>query len=147
MLAAAAVVLVACGGDDDDEPQGPTPAEIQAETQEAALADVCTAALDIEERVGELASVSILSASLGDVQGDLTAIGKDVATIADSAGGVRESERDDVQQAAESLESSVTSSVDAISDVQSIPVAAAEIALAVGQIGGSVEQLLAPIDC
>ena len=85
-LGAAAAFVGACGGGDGDQDDGPTQAELEAQMQEEALVSVCAAAQDIEQRVGDLASLSILNVSLSEIEEDLGAIGADEEAGADEPG-------------------------------------------------------------
>ena len=130
-LALAALFLAACGGD----------------SQEEALENVCNAGDDIEQRVDNLASLTILTASAEEIEEDLNAISDDVETIKDSAGDLREDEREAVDEAAQSLESTVDTSLSEIGGSQSLEDVATGIESAIGQLGSSVQALFTPIDC
>jgi hypothetical protein len=130
-VALAALFLAACGGDSEEE----------------ATEKICNAADDIEQRVDNLASLTIVTASADQIEGDLNAIGDDLETIKDSAGDLREGERDQVEDAAQSLESTVDESLSELGQSQSLGDAATGIESAIGQLGSSIQALFTPIDC
>ncbi len=140
-VALAALLLVACGGDSEEE----------------ALEKVCNAADDIEQRVNDLATLTVATASAEQVEEDLNAIGEDLETIKDSAGDLRESERNEVEEAAQSLESTVDESLSEIGEGQSLEGPATEVfgaidrpeqlESALGPLRSSIQALLTPIDC
>ena len=130
-LALTALFLAACGGDSEEE----------------ATEKICNAANDIEQRVGDLASLSIVTASADQIEEDLNAIGDDLETIKDSAGDLREDERNEVDEAAQSLESTVDGSLSEIGQSQSLEDAAQGVESAIGELGTSIQALLTPIDC
>jgi archaellum component FlaC len=130
-VALAALVLAACGGD----------------TQEEATEKVCDAAADMEQRVDGLASLAIVTASPDQIEEDLNAIGDDLETIKDSAGDLREDERNEVDEAAQSLESTVDEFLSEIGQSESLADAAQGIESAGARLGTSIQALIAPIDC
>jgi ElaB/YqjD/DUF883 family membrane-anchored ribosome-binding protein len=130
-LALAALFLAACGGDSEEE----------------ATEKVCNAANDIEQRVDNLASLTIVTASADQIEEDLNAIGDDLETIKDSAGDLREDERNEVDEAAQSLESTVDESLNEIGQSQSLEDVATGTESAIAQLGSSTQALFAPIDC
>ncbi len=130
-VALAALFLAACGGDSEEE----------------ATEKICNAADDIEKRVGNLASLTIVTASADQIEEGLNAIGDDLETIKDSAGDLRESERNEVDEAAQSLESTVDESLNEIGQSQSLEDAAQGIESAIAELGSSIGALLTPIDC
>ncbi|MGI9557959.1 MAG: hypothetical protein ACR2N5_08465 [Solirubrobacterales bacterium] len=129
-----AVVFVACGESEEEK---------QAQAQE----NVCTAAEEIEQTVGDLLGLTIVTASADQIEEDLNSISDNVETIADNAGDLRESERSEVEDSAEALGSTVETSLDEVGQSQSLEEAADQVGQGFSDLGSSVQALLAPIDC
>ncbi|MGI9557960.1 MAG: hypothetical protein ACR2N5_08470 [Solirubrobacterales bacterium] len=146
-IAAILVLVFVVGGDDEDESDPAAEQAAAQEEQEAeAVASICTAAEDIEQRVGDLASLSILDSSLDEIQEDVSAIADDVGTIVENAPDLRASERGEIAGAVETLESSL-GAIQEIGDGGSIAAAASLITGGFSELGSSVGDLLAPLDC
>jgi chromosome segregation ATPase len=127
-----AVVPVACGESDEEKAQN----------------RVCDARADIQERVDDLAALTITSASIDEVTSHLKAIRENLEKIAAEREDLAPEQRQEVEQAAKSFRSELeTAAKDVVSGAASGEEAGARVGSALDQLAKSFSQAYGPVDC
>jgi phosphoglycerate-specific signal transduction histidine kinase len=133
LLCALVLALGACG---DDESEA-----------EKAQNDVCDARADIEKQVDELSSLTLSTATIDGIKGNLQAIEKDLGEIKDAEGDLNDERKQQVQSATQQFTSELESVVDTVGKSTSLDQAASQLSSAFDDLAQSFEQTLTPIDC
>ena len=116
--------------------------------EEKAQDRVCDARADIQERVDDLAGLTITTASIEDVTNNLKAIRDDLEKIAAERGDLAPDQRDAVDQAAKRFRSELeTAAKDVVSGAASGEEAGARIGAALDDLAKSFRQAYGPVDC
>lgn len=127
-----AALLVACGKSDEEKAQD----------------RVCDARADIQERVDDLADLTITSASIDDVTKNLSAIRDDLEKIADERQDLAPEQQDAVDQAAKQFRSELeTAGKDVVSGAATGQEAGARIGAALDDLAMSFREAYGPVDC
>jgi chromosome segregation ATPase len=127
-----AALLVACGKSDEEKAQD----------------RVCDARADIQERVDNLADLTITSASIDDVTSNLSAIRDDLEEIAGERQDLAPEQRDAVDQAAKRFRSELeTAGKDVASGAASGEEAGARIGSAFDDLAKAFREAYGPVDC
>jgi chromosome segregation ATPase len=116
--------------------------------EEKAQDRVCDARADIQERVDDLAGLTITTASIEDVTNNLKAIRDDLEKIAAEREDLAPEQRDAVDQAAKSFRSELeTAAKDVASGAASGEQAGARIGAALDDLAKSFREAYGPVDC
>jgi Tfp pilus assembly protein PilP len=129
MLAAA---LVACGESDEEKAQNA----------------VCDARADIEQRVDDLADLTLTTVSIERVTDNLEAIRDDLETIAAERDNLAPDQRAAVEEAGERFTSELeTTAQDLVSGGTSAEEAGQQVGAALDDLATSFRQAYGPVDC
>jgi uncharacterized phage infection (PIP) family protein YhgE len=132
VLVVVAALLVACGESDEEKAQN----------------RVCDARADLQERVDDLAALTITTASIEQVTDNLEAIRDDLQTIADERGDLTPEQRSQVDQAADSFSSELqTTAKEVASGAASGEEAGARIGAALDDLAKSFREAYGPVEC
>ena len=116
--------------------------------EEKAQDRVCDARADIENRVDDLADLTITSASIDKVTNNLKAIRDDLETIAAEREDLTPEQRDAVDKAAKRFRSELeTAAKDVVSGAASGEEAGARIGAALDDLAKSFREAYGPVDC
>ena len=116
--------------------------------EEKAQNRVCDARADIQERVDDLAALTITTASIEDVTSNLEAIRDDIEDIAAEREDLAPEQREDVEQAARSFRSELeTVARDVVSGAASGDEARARAGSALDELAKSFREAYGPLDC
>jgi chromosome segregation ATPase len=116
--------------------------------EEKAQDRVCDARADIEQRVDDLAGLTITTASIEEVTNHLKAIRDDLEKIAAEREDLAPEQRDAVDQAAKSFRSELeTAAKDVVSGAASGEEAGARIGAALDELARSFREAYGPVDC
>src|SRR4029450_3490957 len=96
VLVVAGLALAACGGKSDEE---------------KALDQVCDARADIQKQVNELSSLTLTTATVDGIKGNLSAIVNDLKEITDAQGELNDQRRQQVEAANQAFSAQVQSTV------------------------------------
>jgi chromosome segregation ATPase len=132
LAALLAALPVACGESDEEKAQN----------------RVCDARADIQERVDELAGLTITTASIEQVTNNLKAIRDDLEKIAAEREDLAPEQRREVEQAAERFRSELESTArDVVSGAASGEEAGARVGSALDELAKSFREAYGPVDC
>jgi chromosome segregation ATPase len=124
--------VVACGESDEEKAQN----------------SVCDSRADIQERVDDLAALTITSASIDEVTSNLRAIRDDLEKIAAEREDLAPEQRQEVEQAAKSFRSELeTAAKDVVSGAASGEEASARVGSALDELAKSFRRAYGPLDC
>jgi hypothetical protein len=127
-----AALVVACGESDEEKAQN----------------SVCDSRADIQERVADLAALTITSASIDEVTSNLRAIRDDLEKIAAEREDLAPEQRQEVEQAAKSFRSELeTAAKDVVSGAASGEEAGARVGSALDELAKSFRRAYGPLDC
>jgi phosphate uptake regulator len=127
-----AAMLVACGESEEEKAQN----------------SVCDARADIQERVDDLAALTITSASIDEVTRNLEAIGDDLEKIAAEREDLAPEQRQQVEQAAETFRSDLGMVAnDVVSGAASGEEAGSRVESALDALATSFREAYGPVDC
>ena len=116
--------------------------------EEKAQNTVCDARADIQERVDDLAALTITSASIDEVTTNLTAIREDLEKIAAEREDLAPEQRQEVDQAAKSFRSELeTAATDVVSGAASGEEAGARVGSALDQLAKAFRKAYGPVNC
>ena len=124
--------LAACGESDEEKAQNA----------------VCDARADIEERLDDLAGLTITSASIDQVTDNLEAIRDDLQKIADQQGDLEPERREEVEQAGKKFRSELGKTAeDLISGATSGEEAGARLQSSLEDLANSFRTAYEPVNC
>jgi hypothetical protein len=124
--------LAACGESDEEKAQNA----------------VCDARADIEERLDDLAELTITSASIDQVTNNLEAIRDDLQKIADQQGDLEPERREEVEQAGKKFRSELGKTAeDLISGATSGEEAGARARSSLQDLANSLQTAYEPVNC
>ena len=132
ILMAAALIAAACGG------------QSQADK---AKSQVCDARADIRKQVDELKGLTLATATVDGVKGNLTAIRNDLGKIKDAQGNLNSERKQQVQDANQQFGDQVRSIAQNVGSNLSLKDAGTQIKQAGTQLADSYEQTLGKVDC
>jgi len=132
ILMAAALIAAACGG------------QSQADK---AKSQVCDARADIAKQVDELKALTLTTATVDGVKGNLTAIRNDLGKIKDAQGNLNAERKQQVQDANQQFGDQVRSIAQSVGSSLSLENAATQIKQAGTQLADSYAQTLGKVDC
>jgi DNA repair exonuclease SbcCD ATPase subunit len=115
--------------------------------QEKAQNQVCDARADIQKQVDELSSLTVGTATVEGVKGNLTAIRDDLKKIADAHGGLSDERKKEVETATKEFTSQLQSVASNAVTSQSLNDAKKQLESAFDQLAGAYKQSFAKIDC
>jgi len=125
--------LVACGSGQSKE--------------EKALNQVCDARADIQKQINELSSLTVTTATVDGVKGNVDAIKSDLTKIKDATPDLTEQRKKEVQSATQTFETEVSSTINGLTSSTSLAQARAQIESSAKKLAQSFKQTLAPISC
>ena len=124
------------------------PAACGESEEEKAQNAVCDARADIQERVDDLAALTITTASIDEVRDNLEAIRDDLEKIAAEREDLAPEQRQEVEQAATSFRSELeTAARDVVSGAVGGDEASARAGAALDELAKSFRDAYGPIDC
>jgi chromosome segregation ATPase len=127
-----AAVLAACGESDEEKAQNA----------------VCDARADIEQRVDDLASLTVTTVSIERVTNNLEAIRDDLQEIADEREDLAPEQRREVEEAGERFRSELeTTARELASGEAGAEEAGASLEAALGDLAAAFREAYGPIDC
>jgi chromosome segregation ATPase len=115
--------------------------------EEKAQNDVCDARADLKNRIDDLASLTITTATLDAVQEDLNGIRDDLNKIADAQGDLGEERRQEVESATQAFTAELKTVASNLGTNLSISDAAAKVKTAAEQLVASYKQTFETVDC
>jgi hypothetical protein len=115
--------------------------------EEKAQNDVCDARADLEERVNDLAGLTVSTATVAGVQDDLQGIQDDLEKIADAQGDLNEERKREVESANQEFTSQLDAIASDLSSNLSLSGAEAKLRNAAQQLARSYRQTFAKVDC
>ena len=115
--------------------------------EEKAQSDVCDARADIEQRVDDLANLTLANATVDGIESDLSAIRDDLGKIADAQGGLNDERRQQVQSANKEFTSQLRSIASDLGSSLSLSGAQDQLGSAFNQLAESFRQTFAKVDC
>jgi hypothetical protein len=131
LLLVVAGTTVGCGESDEEKAQN----------------EVCDARDDIGKQVNELADLTLSTATVEGVQGNLNAIQDDLNKIADAQGNLNDQRRQEVESANEEFKSELESIAGGLTSDLSLSGAEQKLRNAAQQLVSSYKQTFAQIDC
>jgi major membrane immunogen (membrane-anchored lipoprotein) len=132
ILLGSAALLGACGKSDEEKAQE----------------GVCDARADIDERVRDLAALTITSASIDEVRNNLRAIREDLEKIADEQGDLEPERQQEVEEAGKRFRSQLeTTAKEVVSGAARGEEAGAHLGAALDDLAQSFRKAYAPVDC
>jgi hypothetical protein len=132
ILLALAALLTACGESDEEKAQNA----------------VCDARADIQQRLDDLAGLTITSASIDRVTNNLEAIGNDLETIAAEREDLEPEQREQVEQAGGQFRSELEATArELVSGAATGEEAGARAAAALDDLGAAFRDAYGPVDC
>jgi hypothetical protein len=131
ILMAAALIAAACGESQADKAQS----------------QVCDARADIRKQVDELKGLTLTTATVEGVKGNLTAIRNDLGKIKDAQGNLNSERKQQVQDANQQFGDQVRSIAQNVGSSLSLKDAGAQIRQAGTQLADSYAQTLGKVDC
>jgi DNA repair exonuclease SbcCD ATPase subunit len=115
--------------------------------EEKAQNRVCDARADIQKQVDELSSLTVGTATVEGVKGNLTAIRDDLEKIADAHGGLSDERKKEVETATKEFTSQLQSVASNAVTSQSLDDAKKQLESAFDQLAAAYKQSFAKIDC
>jgi hypothetical protein len=115
--------------------------------QDKAKSTVCDARADIRKQVDDLTSLTIATASVDGVKGNVQAIRDDLKKITDAQGTLSDDRRSQVQAANKAFTSQVTEIAKGLQSNLSLSQAGTQIRTAAKQLGDAYAQSLGKLDC
>ena len=131
LLVATGLALASCGESDEEK----------------ALNQVCDARADIEKQVNELSSLTLTTATVDGIKGNLNAIENDLKEIKDAEGDLNDQRKQEVQAANQAFSEQVQTVVKDLGTSTSISGAQSQLQSSLQQLSQSYKQTLEPIDC
>jgi hypothetical protein len=132
IVLASAALLAACGESDEEQAQN----------------RVCDARADIQERLDDLAGLTVTSASIDRVTNNLEAIGDDLETIAAERGELSSEQREAVEQAGDQFRSELEATArELVSGATSGEEAGERMGAALDDLGATFRDAYGPVDC
>jgi major membrane immunogen (membrane-anchored lipoprotein) len=132
LVLASGALLVACGESDEEKAQN----------------NVCDARADIQQRVDDLAGLTVTSVSIDRVTNNLDAIGDDLQTIADERENLAPDQRQAVEEAGQQFRTEVEATAqDVVSGAASGEEAGERIGAALDDLAKSFSDAYGPVDC
>jgi major membrane immunogen (membrane-anchored lipoprotein) len=132
LVLASGALLVACGESDEEKAQN----------------NVCDARADIQQRVDDLAGLTVTSVSIDRVTNNLDAIGDDLQTIADERANLAPDQRQAVEEAGQQFRTEVEATAqDVVSGAASGEEAGERIGAALDDLAKSFSDAYGPVDC
>ncbi|MDW5595461.1 hypothetical protein VSS74_14015 [Conexibacter stalactiti] len=132
LLAMAALAVGGCGGDSDEE---------------QAQAAVCDARDDIAQQVGELANLTLTTATVDQVRNNLETIQDDLTTISDNRSELSDDRRQEVETATTRFTDEVRDVVSTLGRSLSLSDARTQLSTALTQLGSAYRSTLAQVQC
>ena len=132
LLLATGLALASCGGESDEE---------------KALNQVCDARADIQTQVNELSSLTLTTATVDGIKGNLSAIENDLKEIKDAEGNLNDQRKQQVQAANQAFSEQVQAVVKDVGTSTSISGAQSQLQSSLQQLSQSYKQTFEPIDC
>lgn len=115
--------------------------------EEKALAAVCTARADIQQRVENLSSMTVSNFTLNGFKADVNGIANDLKTIKNNQAELKPDRRAQIQQANSQFGSAVTSTLKSLGTSLSLENAEAKLKTAGQQLVDTYKTTLQPVDC
>ena len=131
LLVVAGLALASCGESDEEK----------------ALNQVCDARADIQKQVDELSSVTLTTATVDGIKGNLSAIEDDLKEIKDAEGNLNDQRKQEVQAANQAFSEQVQAVVKDLGASSSISGAKSKLQSSLQQLSQSYKQTFEPIDC
>lgn len=128
---AAGLVLAACGESEEEQ----------------AKDDVCDARADMQNKLDELGSLTLTSASIDQVRELFEGIGEDVREMADAQPELDDERKEQVQSANQQFEAAARDALDDILSGTSSDQAQDQLESAVSTLASSYREAYGPIDC
>lgn len=132
LLATATLAVAGCGGDSDEE---------QAQSA------VCDARDDIAQQVGELANLTLTTATVDQVRSNLEAIQDDLGTISDNRSELSDDRREEIESATARFTGEVRDVAGELGSSLSLSDARTQLSAALSGLGDAYRSTLARIDC
>jgi hypothetical protein len=115
--------------------------------EEKAQNEVCDARDDIQKQVNELSNLTLSSATVEGVQGNLNAIQDDLQKIGDAQGNLNDERKQQVESANKQFKSQLDSIASGLTSDLSLSGAEQKLRTATQQLANSYKQTFAKIDC
>jgi Tfp pilus assembly protein PilP len=131
LLACLALVVTACG----------------KSKEQKAMDSVCSARADINKQVNHLKGLTPSTATLGDVQKSVQAIGNDLSKITDAQGDLKGDRKTQVQNANAQFKSQLQGIVKTVGRSLSVGQAKTQATQALQALATAYKKSLAPINC
>jgi hypothetical protein len=115
--------------------------------EEKAMNQVCDARADIEKQVNEVKALTVSTATVDGIKGNISAIENDLTDIKDAEGQLNEQRKQEVQSATQTFETQVESVAKNLLSSVSLSGAQSQLQSSLQQLAKSYQETLAPIDC
>jgi hypothetical protein len=116
-------------------------------SEEKAKAQVCSAREDISKQLDILTNLTVSTSVLSEAKGSVESIAGDLKKIKEAQPNLSPGRKAQVEMAAKTFETQVTSTVSSLASGLSLTNAETEIKAAATQLANSFKNTLAPINC